>query len=96
MEEIKPEVLRDVPSGRRHKGHTKNRLLTGDQHHGGGGGVSVGEAPQALAQLVVSGILCCGIDVGHSDLGAQDKTNWINLIKCLMVGQTHKTPFCFG
>lgn len=43
--------------------------LTGHQHNGGGGSVGLGEAPQALAQLVVSGILGRGVDVCDGNLG---------------------------
>lgn len=42
--------------------------LTGHQDNGGGGGVGLSEAPQALAQLVVSSILGCSVDVGHGNL----------------------------
>lgn len=42
--------------------------LTGYQHDGGGGSVGLGEAPQALAQLVVSGVLGRGVDVCDRNL----------------------------
>lgn len=42
--------------------------LTGHQHNGGGGGVGLSKAPQALAQLVVSGVLGRGVDVRNSNL----------------------------
>lgn len=51
-----------------HKLSKSRLLLTRDQHHGGGGRVRVGEAPEALAQLVVSGVFGRGVDVGNSDL----------------------------